>query len=381
MTDLELLAHLIAFPTVSGTDTAPVADFLADRVAGPGVRLYRDGPRGGGRVNLIAVKGPRAAGDGAGLVLSGHMDVVPATEASWRTPPFQLTERDGRLLGRGTTDMKGFLAVAANVFAATDAGALGAPLALVYTYDEEAGTLGARGLVARGFPEAMPRAVLVGEPTRMQAVRAHKGHVKLRLTVHGQSAHSGYPRLGNSAVEPAARAVVALADLRRRLVTETASSSELFPEVPYPALNVGLIAGGSAVNVIPAECTVEVGLRTLPGMDVRRLVERVGAAVAEAVGDVPYELEDRGESPALLTPAGAAVYRSAVELLGQTQEVAVAYATDAGWLRQAGMECIVCGPGDIARAHRPNEYVLPEELASGREFIEALVARMCRQGQ
>ncbi|MFQ5460749.1 MAG: M20/M25/M40 family metallo-hydrolase, partial [Anaerolineae bacterium] len=144
MTDLELLAHLIAFPTVSGTDTAPVADFLADRVAGPGVRLYRDGPPGGGRVNLIAVKGPRAAGDGAGLVLSGHMDVVPATEASWRTPPFQLTERDGRLLGRGTTDMKGFLAVAANVFAATDAGALGAPLALVYTYDEEAGTLGAR---------------------------------------------------------------------------------------------------------------------------------------------------------------------------------------------------------------------------------------------
>ena len=243
--DRSLLARLVGFDTTSRLSNLPLADFLADYLDRPGVRITRNPSPDGGKTNLIVAAGPERPGR-AGLVLSGHMDVVPAEETDWRSDPFTLTEAGDRLVGRGAADMKGFLALAANRLAAIDPDALDAPLALLFTYDEEVGTLGARHFTET-FPaaDALPRSVIIGEPTELRVVRAHKGMVRFRLAFAGQAAHSGYPHLGRSAIEPAARAIVALADLRRAMAAERPPHGEVFPAVPYTALNVGTVRGGT----------------------------------------------------------------------------------------------------------------------------------------
>src|SRR3954464_15613532 len=279
LSDAELLACLVGFDTTSRNSNLPIADFLCGYLDRPGARLARNSSADGTKANVIAWLGPEPAGDRRGLVLSGHMDVVPAEEDGWRHDPFHLADEGDRWVGRGSCDMKGFLALAANLTAEADPRSWRAPLALVFTYDEEVGTLGAKRLT-ESFPEAerLPRSAVIGEPTSLRVARTHKGHTKLRITLKGVSAHSGYPHLGVNAIEPAGRVVEALAGLRRALEQEEVPYAELFPEVPYVPLNVGTIHGGSAINVVPDRCVVEVGLRPLPGMAGRAteaLVDRV----------------------------------------------------------------------------------------------------------
>lgn len=374
LSDAELLARLVAFDTTSGRPTRPLADFVCE-YASDRARVERQPSPDGERANLVLRFGPEAQGR-EGLVACGHMDVVPAGEPEWRGDPFELRDEGDRLYGRGACDMKGFLAVALNV--ALEADALGAPLVLLLTYDEEVGTLGARRFAEHwSGAEPLPRAAIVGEPTGLRVVRMHKGHVRMRVALRGVPAHSGYPHLGRSAIEAAARVLVSLRGLRHRLERQGGPNREFFPEVPFVPLNVGTIRGGSAANVVPDRCVMELDARPLPGMESEPVVAAVREAVANAAGDAPFDFEVAAESPPLLLDRDSRIFAELCALAGQTGDHGVSYATDAGWLARAGLECAVCGPGSIDVAHKPNEFVSKRDLAGARELLRRAIGRLC----
>jgi acetylornithine deacetylase len=388
LSDADLLSRLVAFDTTSRNSNLPLADFLCGYLDRPGVRIVRQPSPDGTKANLIAWLGPEPAGaepaERAGLVLSGHMDVVPAEEEGWQSDPFTLTDRGDRWVARGACDMKGFLAIAANsaleALEADATGRLRAPLALVFTYDEEVGTLGARHLLeSYADGRLLPRSAVIGEPTSLRVARAHKGHFKMRITLHGRSAHSGYPHLGVNAIEPAGRVIDALAALRRTLESEPAPYAELFPEVPYVPLNVGTVYGGSAINVVPDRCIVEVGVRPLPGMDSASLAERVRQAVAATLAGLhgAFDIELLSDSPPMFLDDDAPIHRHLRTLVNQEADATVSFATDAGWLQRLGLDCAVFGPGTIEVAHKPNEHVPKSELARARELIGETVRHFC----
>lgn len=382
--DADLLSRLVAFDSTSRNSNLPIADFLCDYLDRPGIRIDRNPSSDGTKANVIAWIGPEPREDRAGLVLSGHMDVVPADEAGWRSDPFTLADEGDRWVGRGACDMKGFLALAANLAAEADPGRLRAPLALVFTYDEEVGTLGAKRLLeSYGRGSSLPRAAVIGEPTSLRVARAHKGHLKLRITLHGRSAHSGYPHLGVNAIEPAGRVIGALAELRRELEREEAPYRELFPEVPFVPLNVGTVRGGAAINVVPDLCVVEVGVRPhpgLPGMDSSAaLAERIRRVAITAAAPLEPAVEILSDSPPLFLDERAPIHRHLRELVGQSETSTVSFATDAGWLQRLGLDCAIFGPGTIAVAHKPNESLPKSELAAARDLLTQSVRCFCEE--
>ena len=374
--DRSLLARLVGFDTTSRLSNLPLADFLADYLDRPGVRITRNPSADGTKINLVVVLGPDADAR-EGLVLSGHMDVVPAEETDWRSDPFTLTDAGDRLIGRGSADMKGFLALAANRLAAIDPLTRRAPLVLLFTYDAEVGTLGARRFTETfAAPEALPRSVIIGEPTALRVVRAHKGMVRFRLGFAGQAAHSGYPHLGRSAIEPAARAIVALADLRRTLETERPPCGDVFPAVPFTALNVGTVSGGTAANVIPDRCEIHLGVRVLPGMTAGEIGERIERTVRGA-GAGAFTFECVSESPPMMLDEDALIYRTACEAVGQRDPHSVMFASDAGWLQRGGFQCVLFGPGSIEVAHRANEWLPVSEFRRAGEVLDQVIQRTC----
>lgn len=420
LSDAQLLARLVAFDTTSRNSNLPLARFLADYLDRPGVAVTELPAPDGAKANLLVRLGPPLDPEAPpqerrGLTLSGHMDVVPADDVDrWSSDPFTLTDRGDRWVARGSADMKGFVALAANLAADLDPARLTHPLVLLFTYDEEVGCLGSGHLVAswrrEGAPEGLPRAAVIGEPTELRVVRVHKGHLKLRLTYSGVSAHSAYPHLGVNAIEAAAEGVRRLVALRRELEAERVPSSAHFPDAPYPALNVGTVRGGAAVNVVPDRCVVEVGVRLLPGMDAEGVSERVRDAVKARPGETsaadfdrrsftqsaPYsgpvaarplalgsleaeglEMEVMSSSPPLMTDEGSEVVRELLGAMGQSGAEAVSYATDGGWLAELGMECAIWGPGSISVAHKPDEWLPKGDLARAREVLSGLVRRFC----
>jgi acetylornithine deacetylase len=305
------------------------------------------------------------------------MDVVPADEPGWRSDPFAMTDVGGRYVGRGTADMKGFLALAANRVVALDPARLRRPLVLLFTYDEEVGTLGARHFTESYAGAArLPRGVVIGEPTGLRVVRAHKGMVRLRLEFTGRAAHSGYPHLGRSAIEPAARAIVSLAALRRTMETERPPNADAFPEVPFTALNVGTVTGGSAANVVPGRCEVQLGIRLLPGQSADAIADRVRETVRAEVGE-PFTLEPVSESPAMILSSDAPIHRALCDAVDQHESHSVMFASDAGWLQRAGFECVLFGPGSIEVAHQPNESLPIDEFRRAGEVLDELIRRSC----
>lgn len=340
------------------------------------MRIERNPSSDGGKTNLIIGTGPEAD-DRDGLVLSGHTDVVPADEPDWRSDPFTLTESGDRFVGRGAADMKGFLALAVNRLAAVDPSRSRRPLVLLLTYDEEVGTLGARRFTETyAGAQRLPRSVVIGEPTELRVVRAHKGMVRLRLAFRGQAAHSGYPHLGRSAIEPAARAIVALEGLRRTMETERPANADAFPKVPFAALNVGTVAGGSAANVIPDRCEMQLAIRLLPGMTVDAMAERVRETVQRVVGET-FTLEPVSESPAMILGAEAPIHQALCAAVGQQESHSVMFASDAGWLQRAGFDCVLFGPGSIEVAHRANEFLPMDEFRRAGEVLDGLIRRSC----
>jgi acetylornithine deacetylase len=377
--DVDLLRRLVGFDSVSRNSNLPIADFISDYLDRPDIQVRRNASPDDSKTNLVIELGPPVDPTTRdGLVLSGHMDVVPAEEPEWRSDPFRLQERDDRLVGRGAADMKGFIALAMNRMACADATRLRRPLALLLTYDEEVGTEGARHFVQTWpTPKTLPRHVVIGEPTSLRPVRMHKGHLKLRFTFHGTTAHSGYPHLGRNAIEPAARAITALAALRDQLAAERPPSADLFPEVPFVALNVGQVQGGVAVNVVPDRCQIDLGIRVLPGMQSEELADRVRRSVSAALPDEAFDFEALGDSPPFLIAEDRPVIREVSREMGQHYCGSVAFATDAGWLQTAGFECVIYGPGTIEVAHKPNEFISTAELRQAGRHLERLVHRFC----
>jgi acetylornithine deacetylase len=378
LADDALLARLVAFDTTSHKSNREMADFVCEYLDRPGVRITRHPTADGTKLNLILAIGPIEGGPG--LLLSGHMDVVPAEPEGWHSEPFTLTRRGGTFVARGATDMKGFLALAMNRFAAADPAGLRHQLALLFTHDEETGTIGARRLVDdRAVVPPLPRAAIIGEPTSLRVLRMHKGHLRLRLTFTGVPAHSGLPHLGVNAVEAAGAAIVALSGLRGALEAERPPCSEHFPEVPFVTLNVARVAGGGPANVVPAECVLDLGIRVLPGMPVDEMIARVRAA-AEAAVSRPFGLTVLGETPPLMSAEDSPIHRVLAREMGQTESASASFGTDGGWLSRLGLDCVIWGPGSIGVAHKPNEWMPVEEFARGGELLAGIVRRACTVG-
>ena len=372
LSDSELLARLVAFDSTSSNSNADIAAFIAGYLDRPSVAIERIHDESGEKLNLLIHSGPPSS-NRAGLVLSGHMDVVPARETGWDSDPFRLDERHGNFYGRGTADMKGFLALAINAVAKIDPAALRNPLVLLLTYDEEVGCLGAKRFVDEwNEPSRIPVNTIIGEPTSLEAVRLHKGHLKLRVVTHGRAAHSGYPHLGLNAIEKAGEALRLLAALREQLQSERPQHSQFFPEVPFVPLNVGTIHGGAAINVVPDHCEIEVGLRLLPGMQSEEVVGRIESAL-EGTADV----ELISDSPPLLVSEDAEIHRTVSGMVGQQGTQSVSFATDGGWLQKLGLECVLFGPGTIKVAHRPNEFLPRGEFEQASGLLDRLIHRYC----
>jgi acetylornithine deacetylase len=371
----ELLQRLVACDSRSQVSNRAIADVICNYVDRPGVRIIRHPSPDGSKVNLVIARGPRCE-DRTGLVLSGHMDTVPFSEPEWETDPLVLACRDDRYVGRGVCDMKGFLALAVDRFVSP--ASLAHPLVLLLTYDEELGTLGARHLVEAGPPlEPLPRAAVIGEPTSLGVVRMHKGHLKLRVLLRGRTGHSAYPASGRNAIELAGRAIQSLTELGRRFEAEAPPEAAAFGEVGYATLNLATIAGGTALNVIPDRCVLEIGIRLLPGMNGGETTERVRRAVEAAVGAGEVGLESINESPAMATPETASIHGALCALIGQQGSRAVSFATDGGWLAALGLDCVLWGPGSIQAAHGPNEWLPVGEFERGAGLLESLVADWC----
>ncbi len=375
----QLLHRLVAFDTTSRNSNLDLVDFVSNYVDRPGVTVERNASPAGDKSNLVITVGrERATGRRDGVILSGHMDVVPAEEPEWNTNPFELQAEDDRYVARGACDMKGFLALAINEAQRVDPAAVVRPLVLILTYDEEVGTLGAKHFVET-WPEAdtLPRSAVIGEPTSLQVLRAHKGHVKFDLEILGRSAHSGLPHLGDNAIERAGRALTAFSTLRKELESEGGAHADTFPEVPYPALNVALISGGSAINIIPDRCRLQIGMRTLPGVTGDQLEPRLRTALSAALPEGRYQLERTGESPPMICAHHAHVNQSLTRDLGQPPGDGASFATDAGWFQSLGTECVLYGPGDIGVAHKANEFLPVSEFVQCADVIARLVQRFC----
>lgn len=380
--DHDLLARLVEFDSVSDRPERPIAEYVCSYLDRPGIDVEHQDSPDGSRLNVLARVGPARARDRKGLVLSGHLDVVPADEPGWQTDPFRLQERSGRLYGRGACDMKGSVALAMNIAVEAAATDLRHPLVLLFSYDEELGSLGAQHFcAAREDGDALPRRAVIGEPTSLRAVRMHKGHLKIRVTVEGRAAHSGTPHLGRNAIERAGDVLAVLRSVRRDLESERVVTSAFFEDVPYPVLNVGRIRGGDAVNVVPDRCTIDLGVRLLPGQDSGPVIERLATEIMAAAGpdaDQPARVEVMNENPPMLLDESSDLYGSFRTLLDQDASFGVSFASDAGVLqRDLGIDCVLFGPGSMDVAHKPNEYVPIDELARARETLAALVKLQC----
>lgn len=381
LSDLDLLARLVAFDSTSHNSNLPIADAICEYLDRPGIRIERNPNADGDKTNLVVEVGPETPDDRSGLMLSGHMDVVPATEPEWQSDPFELVDRGDRVVARGACDMKGFVALAVNAAArwSERSDELRAPLALVITFDEEIGTLGAHHFVDT-WPlddRPLPRRSVIGEPTSLRAVRLHKGHARGNLVLRGTPAHSGYPHLGHSAIEPMGRAIVALSQLGEELRGERHKASEFFPEVPFVALNLARLDGGSAINIVPDHCRLDIGFRVLPGLDADDVHARVRAALEPVLGDEDWEYRAGDQSPPMSLPDDHDLHRTVCALNDQAETVSASYATDAGWFQTGGFDCVLYGPGDIGVAHKPNEWVPKAELQQCTADLDRLVDTFC----
>jgi len=376
----DILARLVAIPTVSSSDPAfdqgnlALIDLLEGWLQAAGFdceRVSLDTPNP--KANLVATLG---AGTN-GLVLAGHTDTVPCDPDLWSIPPWTLEQREDRLYGLGTTDMKGFLAVLVHMANRYRTKRLQHPLTLVFTADEESTMLGAQRLAELGYPQA--RYALIGEPTGMRPVYMHKGVGMLTLEIEGRSGHSSDPGAGLNALDGMREAMNALTNWRAELAERHRNSAF---GVPYPTLNLGRIKGGDNANRICGACELHFDLRTLPGMDWDALTRDLQQQLAQALDGtgLKWRLHPLDVViPAYEIAADSDWVRTLEDFTGCPAE-AVAFGSEAPFLQQLGMQVVVCGPGEIALAHKPDEYVTQDALLRCERLLERLIERVCLGG-
>jgi acetylornithine deacetylase len=383
-TPLEMLARLVAFDTESAKTNLPLIDFVADYLEGWGVTYVRDPSPAGDKAAIYATLGPA---DRGGIVLSGHTDVVPVTGQAWTSDPFRLRVEDGRAHGRGAVDMKGFDALALALVPDFLAADLKTPIHILLSYDEETTCLGVMDTIARfGKDLARPRAVIVGEPTQLEVVDAHKSVATFFTTVHGFEAHSAKPALGANAVMAAAELVCELNRIADEMVARGDPSGRFEP--PYTTVHVGTIEGGTARNILPKRCTFHWEFRGLPGLDPQEVPGQLARFADEVAlprlnrsgpfGRIETALEVF--VPGLAPAPGSEAEKLALRLAGRNRTATVPFATEAGRFQAAEIPTIVCGPGSIDQAHQPDEHITLDDLAAGEAFMRRLAERCAREG-
>ena len=379
-TTLEILDRLIAFDTTSSLSNLPLIEYVRQYLRSHGVDAAIDASPDGNKANLVASIGPAAAG---GIMLSGHTDVVPVANQQWTRDPFQLGRSGDRLYGRGTADMKSFIAVALALLPELRTARLRVPIHLVLSYDEEIGCFGAHRLVdyiAQRLPR--PAFAVVGEPSGMEVANQHKGNYGFETTVRGREGHSSRPHLGASAIFGASELVGRLAHMAAGLRSRTPDAAAREFDPPYSTINVGQINGGTAVNIIANECRFRWEVRPIPADNPKDLRERFDAFAASEVlpGLQATAPEARIETQPLFTlPALARNAQSTAEEIvlrssGAARAHAVAFASEAGIFQQAGIPTVVCGPGSIEQAHKPDEFIELSQISECLSFLDRLAA-------
>ena len=378
---LDMIERLIAFDTTSRESNLGLIEWARDHLEKLGAKTRLTYDATGCKANLFATLG---AGSKPGLILSGHTDTVPVDGQEWKTDPFTPTVVGDKLYARGSADMKGFLGIALQraptFLKSIHAGRLDAPIHYSLSYDEEIGCIGVRGLIADIEAIGLEAAgCIVGEPTSMQPIIAHKGTHRFRCNVHGREAHSSYTTHGVNAIEYAARLVVFIRDLADRLAATEVRDFGF--NVPYSTLSTGVIRGGIAANVIPKACEVLFDMRTLPSASADALYGEIVAYAQKLEADMKKEdasgrIEMTWESSTdgLAASEDEAIVRLAKQLSRNDTTGKVSYGTEAGLFQQIGIPTVICGPGDIAQAHAPDEFVALEQLAQCERFMDRLAA-------
>jgi acetylornithine deacetylase len=377
----QILAELVAFPSVSADGNRAVTEHIARLLDAAGVRYWTKADATGTKLNLFATIGPDLPG---GVVLSGHTDVVPVEGQPWTSDPFAMVERDGRLYGRGTCDMKGFVAAClamAPDFVARD---LTVPVHFAFTYDEETGCFGAQALTqtlaAMGI---RPAAAIIGEPSMMQPVEGHKGCFEYTTRFTGLEGHGSSPDLGVNAVEYAAIWAQKLVALREALKARAPVGSAFVP--PQTTINIGLLSGGVAHNVIPGAARMEWEMRPVAPEDaafvkseLAALKDELLAKMREVFADAAIETETIAEVVGLMPDPDSTATKLVMELTGANRAGLVPFGTEAGLFQQIGIPSVICGPGDIAQAHKPDEFLSVDQLAACLRMLAKLADRLER---
>ena len=383
MTDLSaeraFIARLVAYDTTSSKSNLALIDDVEAHLRAHGAETFRVPNDAGDKTNLYAVVGPRVRG---GVVLSGHTDVVPVEGQAWTSDPFAVAERQGRLYGRGTADMKSFSEIALSLLPEMVRADLKRPIIFALSYDEEIGLLGAPRMIAE-IRERLPApmAVIVGEPTMMKVIDGHKGIASFRTTVTGFTTHSSQTDRGVSAVEAAARLIVRIAEMRAAREAASDPASTFRP--PHTTMTVNVVRGGTQLNIMAGTCVFEWDCRVVPGetsATVRAEFDaeaaRVVAAMRARAADCGVETIRLSDAPCLAPRADNAAADLAKALTGENATSTVSYAAEAGQFQEAGFPVVICGPGSIDQAHQADEFIALDQVAAGTAFIRRLITRL-----
>lgn len=374
-TPAELMARLVAFDTTSHKSNMACVRFIEDYLAQHGIASQLVPTADGQKASLFATIGPPGI---PGVGLSGHIDVVPVDGQAWDSDPFMVVERDGRYYGRGTADMKGFLACVLAAVPDLKRRALKVPVHIVFSYDEETGCHGVRPMIAElGGRLTKPRLIFVGEPTSMRVVDAHKGPVRWSVVVDGRAAHSSMAHLGVNAITYAAKLLGELEKIESDIAGK-------FPdprfEPPYPTLQVTQLAGGTAANIVPISCQFGFEIRAMPGLDIPAIEQRLRTYADEhclplmrrVAPESSISITQTNAVPPFCAERNSEALALALKLSNSNATYAVSYATEAGLFQDAGAPSVVIGPGDIAQAHTANEWIAKSEIEACSEFLSRL---------
>lgn len=377
----EWLTRLVAFDTTSCHSNLALIEAIEAWLDTLGVRPVRVAGAEGKKANLLFSIGPEATG---GVVLSGHTDVVPVDGQNWSSDPWTLSERNGRLHGRGTADMKGFIAAGLSRVPAMLAAGLKRPVHFALSYDEEVGLLGAPSLIEALMAKVpRPGLAIVGEPTGMHVVNRHKGIMGLRTTVLGHEAHSSQTHLGVSANIVATRLMSRIVEIADRLVLAAPPANGF--ELPHTTITIGLVHGGTAANILARECAFVWDIRSASPAEARAVYDEVDAYARQLESGIRARFpgcaiatEILSDVPPLTGVADAPALELLYRLTGTSDYEAASYVAEAGLFEQAGLPTVICGPGWIAQAHQPDEYIETSQLAASESFMDRLVEELCK---
>jgi len=376
-TSLDLLKTLVAFDTTSRESNLQLIEYVRDYLAGfdvPCELIYNEQRS---KANLFATIGPAQR---PGIVLSGHTDVVPVDGQPWTLAPFELTERDGKLYGRGTADMKGYIACVLALVPSLVRADLKKPVHIALSYDEEVGCLGVRSLLSELAKRPVkPMLCIIGEPTELKPVLGHKGKLAMRCDVHGEACHSAYAPLGVNAIEYAAELISELGRIGHRLKAE---HHDVRFDPPFSTVQTGVISGGKALNIVPADCRFDFEIRALPSHDPSEVAQQLQAFAEQQVlprmravseqSDIRFS--ELSAYPGLATDAHSEAAELIAAFSGSREFGTVAFGTEGGLFDAAGIPTVVCGPGSMDQGHKPDEFVSLEQLNG----CDALLQRMLR---